>query len=650
MDKDLERILGELTKGINKLSDKIDDIADGSKSNTTSGRSLAARDMRTSLGRNANENSAFSRNKNDYYGRDDAGRFDGTGSLKGLVEQVKKVEAEYNKQEKVLNHNQKLLDDINKYYGKTKSSMSREERAKIDNQIRLEQAFINETKVRNEYNKFLKDNLAKTIEIQNTELEARKKREEWELKGYNKSGKRNSGAEIFNSIGRFAHDLKTDSIGRNIGKGFSNVLNSAAKGAAFVNGGKLDVSNIADKVSGKLAQAGPYGAAASGLIQILKTAFEMYSKVNTAASKFARTVGGGANAVKSMETHMAAVATSLSSMDNKILPSWGKRVYDAAKLMESMAEYSTTLGKNTQYLSEKDIQALQDLKDYGIGMDILSQFETFGISLNRTSEQLTDMYSSASKKGLNAKAVTDAMTKNLKMAQSYTFAGGQKALARMAEKSVALKYNIEAAARFADKVSTLEGAAQAGANLSVLGGSFARVGGNPLSMLYGGLQDPERLNDMMLNMTRNMANWDSENQEMRISAYNRQRIKAAASAMGVDYNDMINQAMNQGKRNRIDSQMSNQITDETTREFIRNIATLDEKGNAKVNINTGRKNELGLDIYEEKLVSALTEADRKVLEEESKRKGQKDKATIGDILEQTMSTQDRLDALIEAVS
>ena len=487
--------------------------------------------------------------------------------------------------------------------------------------------------------------LEKRKEIELQQREARLSEEKWTQNGYNSNGKKNSFAELTGAIGKATAYFKSNSFGRIIGDGLSKATNGAAKGLAFVNNGKMDVGAIANKVSGALSAAGPYGAAAGGIVQILKTMFEMYSKVNTAASKFARTVGGGSKAIHDMQNRMVKLADNISHAEGK-LASFGQRAYDAAKLMETMLEYSNKLGKNTQYMSQNEIKALQDLKDFGIDMDVVNQFETFGIQADAVSEKMAKLYGTSGKHGLNAKAVTDVVVKNMKMAQQYTFAGGQKALERMAEKAVALKYNMESVAKFAEKVSTLEGAAKTGAELSVLGGDFARMG-NPLSLLYGGLQDPERLNEMMLKMTKDMAHWNSEKGQMDISAYNRQRMRAAATSMGIDYNDLYSQALNQGKRNIIDASMSGAL-DEDTREFVRNIARIKD-GKAVVSVATGRKGENGEDLYEDKLVSDLTDRDKKRLQAESEKKDVKENATVGDLIIQTRSTQDKLDDIIQQI-
>jgi hypothetical protein len=289
-----------------------------------------------------------------------------------------------------------------------------------------------------------------------------------------------------------------------------------------------------------------------------------------------------------------------------------------------------------------DFKSLEDLRQWGIDSSVLSQFDTFALSMEVIDKKIKSIYSDSGRQGLNAKAVTDVVTKNLKMAQNYTFAGGLRALERMAQKSVALKYNMEAVSRFADKVSTLEGAATTGAQLSVLGSDFARMG-NPLTMLYGGLQDLEQLNDMMLNMTKNMAYWDSQKGHMEITAYNKFRLRTAAEAMGVDYNELYNQAVTQGKRNIIDKQLdiSGKVNDDTTREYIKNIAQI-ENGKGYVVFHEG-------DTERRVDVDKLTENDKEKLAQESKRYADEQNAKLGDVLTQTRTITEKLNDLIDVL-
>ena len=134
--------------------------------------------------------------------------------------------------------------------------------------------------------------------------------------GLNKKGKETSFSEITKAFSKALSAprvaLQTQSVGRLAAKGVAAAANVGAGAAKLVQSGKMDVSGMADKASEALSHAGPYGAAAAGIIQILKVAFEMYSKVDKAASDYARSVGGGHVAQVKMRNSAAELAEEMS--------------------------------------------------------------------------------------------------------------------------------------------------------------------------------------------------------------------------------------------------------------------------------------------------------------------------------------------------
>lgn len=451
--------------------------------------------------------------------------------------------------------------------------------------------------------------------------------------GLNKKGKETSFSEITKvfskalSAPRVA--LQTQSVGRLAAKGVAAAANVGAGAAKLVQSGKMDVSAMADKASQALSNAGPYGAAAAGIIQILKVAFEMYSKVDKAASDYARSVGGGHVAQVKMRNSAAELAEEMSK--------FGKTAYLAEEILERMGEASEKFGRNLEGLSTADLRSLKDLKNFGIEDDVITQFDTFGISVHNVSKQIADLYGESGKRGLNAKATIKAFTSNLKMAQNYTFARGQKALMDMAMKSAQLKFNLRDAEQFANKVSTLEGSMTAGAQLSVLGGNFA-MQGNPLAMMYNALNDVEGLQNQMLDMTKGMARWDSKKGQLDITAFDRERLKAMSQATGIDYGELTSMTFNQARVDRVSQQLGGGFSKDEE-EYIKNLASLDEKGNAYIRV--GDKEYSMNDIRDNK------DGVRTQLKSESEAKDTKEGADLGDIWSSTRSIQDKLDDFIK---
>ncbi len=480
-----------------------------------------------------------------------------------------------------------------------------------------------------ETEKIKSENAGKQEHIDITHQNAMAKKEQQRLKGYNEKGEKKASAELHEMLGNLKAKFKEESAGRLVGEGVNKVAQGAAGAAKAIASGKMDVSGVADKATEALSKMGPYGAAAGALVQILKTAFEMYAKVDKAASDYARSVGGGRAAQDKMRVSAASLAEEMSK--------FGKTAYLAEEILERMGEASEKIGRNLEGLSTADLRSLKDLKNFGIEDDAIAQFDTFGVSVHNMSKEMADLYGEAGKKGLNAKATIKLLTSNLKMAQNYTFARGRKALADMALKAAQLKIDLKDAEQFANKVSTLEGAMAAGAQLSVLGGNFA-MQGNPLAMMYNALNDVEGLQDQMLAMTKGLARWNSKKGQIDMLGEDRVRLKAVAESTGTDYNTLVTQAFNQARLERVGQQLGGGFTKDEEN-YIKNLASLDEKGNAYIKV--GDKEYSMNDIRDNK------DGVRTQLKSESEAKDTKEGADMGDLWSETRSIQDKLDDYIK---
>jgi hypothetical protein len=498
----------------------------------------------------------------------------------------------------------------------------------------------------NEKNTRRKNTIEKVKHRQKTQEDAIANREnwgnvlerKWNLKNYHKNGgltKRAAlhGGVINKSIGKMAKKVASVHPAARAAFIAAEAVSFGAKamekGIKTIQSGKADISGLADGLSNAISKMGPMGKIYASMIQVAKVGYEEFARIDKAASNYVRSVGGGRAAMVRMRKEAGRVAKEMSK--------WKGIAYDAEEILNRLAETSNKVGRNLEYLSVDDMQALVDLKNFGIGDDTIAQMDTFGISVHNVSKQMADLYGESGKRGLNAKATIQAFTSNLKMAQNYTFARGQKALMDMAMKSAQLKFNLRDAEQFANKVSTLEGAMTAGAQLSVLGGNFA-MQGNPLAMMYNGLNDVEGLQEQMLAMTKGMARWDSQKGQLDITAFDRERLKAMSQATGIDYSELTSQAFNQARVDRVSQQLNGKAFDKTHEDYIKNIAELDENGRAYVKLD-------GKTHYVDELQNNSTLLAK--LKNESERKDTKEGADIGDLWSETRDVQSKLDDYVK---
>lgn len=388
---------------------------------------------------------------------------------------------------------------------------------------------------------------------------------------------------------------------------------------------RVTTGQTADVLINGVSKLGGVGAVAGGIMSLIKSAFEIGNKEQQSAADYVRSFGGGKRGTYSAQQTARALISSERA--SKL----GYRIEDAYSAMTSFSE---AVGRTADHLSRRDLESAVNLNRFGLGGHVVSDFDTFGKSIEETDNFFTQLYGKVSKKGLSFKNVSKAVNDNLKMAQSHTFANGLRGLEAMAEKAVQLKYNMQQVAAFSDKVSTVEGALQAGANLSVLGGTFAQYS-DPMQLLYESLNNQEALNDRMIEMFGKSAFWDSTKGEFSMAPEDRMLLKAGAQAAGLNPNEMLNLSYNNARVRRVESQLGSGI-DKDTAEYIKNIAQISKNGRAYVTLNGERKN-----------VSELSNADKKMLKTESDKKSDIKNADLGSIYGQTMTIGEKMQAMLD---
>ena len=385
---------------------------------------------------------------------------------------------------------------------------------------------------------------------------------------------------------------------------------------------RVTTGQTADAAISKVSERLPiFGA----ILSLVKSAFDIGNREQQSAADYVRQFGGNQRGM------ISAQSTARSLVDSPRARQLGYRVEEAYSAMTSFTE---AVGRTADHLSQRDLESAVNLGKFGIGGQTIKDFDSFGQSLRATDAFFAKLYGDVSKKGLSFKAVSKAVNDNLKMAQTHTFANGLRGLTAMAEKAVQLKFNMQQVASFADKVSTIEGALQTSASLSVLGGSFAQYG-NPLEMLYDGLNDTEAAFERISKMMEGRAFWDSSKGEISMATSDRMLTKEAAKAMGISGDEAINMAYNNARIKMVESQILGGI-DKETAEYIKNIAQINKAGKAYVTLNG-----------QEKYVSSLNAGDKEALKAESQKKGEIENADLGSIYQKTMTIGEKLQAMLD---
>lgn len=311
----------------------------------------------------------------------------------------------------------------------------------------------------------------------------------------------------------------------------------------------------------------------------VKSLTDPWAKADHAASKYVKTVG---MARKGMEELRKNTLGNLT---------WNglarKYNIDPTELLEAQTNYVKGIGRNVR-MSDADQENMAAMRAVmgERGNELAVLFENFGVSMSSTAEHAGKMFEDASKAGISFEKYTDNVAKNFKIAQNYTFKNGIKGLESMAKKATAIKLDMQQVAAFADKVNTVEGAIDVSAKLQVLGGPFAAMA-DPLGMLNESLNDMEGLEDRLIKMVSGMGSFDKSTGEVKVSSFNKIRIKEAANAMGISYDNLMESVNADAKRGEIKKQISASATasalPEEMKELIMNSGTFKD-GKAGVSI------------------------------------------------------------------
>lgn len=321
----------------------------------------------------------------------------------------------------------------------------------------------------------------------------------------------------------------------------------------------------------------------------LKEIEETWGVTNQAAHDYGKAVGLNADQIRRMHDEQISWMS-----DNDITKQFNIGADEMFKLMGS---YNQQLGRAVALTNEAKINlvSMRNVIGEEQAIKFTTNLDKFGLDVDATKDLVEGIVGDARRSGIVLSNLTQNVADNLYLAQQYTFEDGIEGLVRMAEKATAVKWNMEQTAAFAEKVNNVEGAIKTGAQLSVLGGPFAQFS-NPMGMLYESLNDMEGLQDRMFAMFGSLGEWNQEKGMLDISAFDKQRIRAAASAMGLNYGEVINNVNQQARRNVVMDQIKGYGLDENTTELIANTAQIDrETGRAYVMYNDEKvfANEIG---------------------------------------------------------
>ena len=386
--------------------------------------------------------------------------------------------------------------------------------------------------------------------------------------------KRNDESELLDQLLEQRASLKRDITGHK--KAFEELTEAAKKGTKAI----IESQEAVRKAKEQWKEVGTDFSNALGHFRsafgVIKDSTEYWRRQEDAIAKLSNQFGFTTDELGNYRKFILEASVETERLYN----------ISAEGLMKLQQGYAETTSRAVKF-NEAQIDAQAQYSKL-VGEDnvteFLSQMDKFGVGITDAISQMDSLYSLAKENGIATTAASKIFVDNLKTAQNYTFSGGLNNLRQMAVYSARMKVNLAEIGNAVDKMSNPEGAIEAAARLQVLGGQFSTLS-NPISMLFESMHDFEGLTERITDMFEGLGTFNKITGQVDIGGVDRLRIKAAAEALGVSFENAMEMARERVKRNQIkqDVQFQTNLT-EDDKELLMTLAQFNKQSGFTVNL------------------------------------------------------------------
>jgi hypothetical protein len=261
----------------------------------------------------------------------------------------------------------------------------------------------------------------------------------------------------------------------------------------------------------------------------------------------------------------------------------GGTVFEA---IETTRQISEATRKNV-VASTEDISKLFSANQIlgGSVKDIVENFQDIGVQFAQVGTQLEESISYIQSVGVNAGQVMSKVFENMSQMNRFNFQDGVQGLTRMATQATALKFDMGQVFTLADAALDPEGAIKLSSAFQRLG---LAAGGltDPFELMYKSLNDPEGLQDSLVEMTKQFTFFDEKTKSFKINPAGMLQLRELQKETGLSAAEMSKLALNTADLDRKLSTLrpSLKFENEEDKMYLANIAKMDKGGEYTVDI------------------------------------------------------------------
>lgn len=226
----------------------------------------------------------------------------------------------------------------------------------------------------------------------------------------------------------------------------------------------------------------------------------------------------------------------------------------------------------------------QILQDSRIGVkDLVEGFQDVGMQFSLIGDQVKDSITYIQSVGVNAGAVMEKVMENMSQMNRFNFQDGVQGLTKMATQATMLKFDMGQVFNLADRALDPQKAIELSAAFQRLGLSAGDLT-DPFQLMYKSLNDPEGLQQSLVEMTKQFTYFDEQTKSFKISPAGMLQLRELESQTQISAKEMSKLALNTADLDRKLSMLrpSLKFENEEDKMYLANIAKMDKEGNYKV--------------------------------------------------------------------
>jgi len=254
---------------------------------------------------------------------------------------------------------------------------------------------------------------------------------------------------------------------------------------------------------------------------------------------------------------------------------------------ETMSEISEATGKNV--IANADAAGKMYATSQVLGKSVhslVSGFADVGVQFAQIDDQMEVATKYVRDMGLNTKQVMDGVLSNFDKLNKYNFEGGVQGMTKMAAKATMFRIDMRQAFELAEKVISPEGAVEVASAFQRLGVAAGNMA-DPFALMNASINDPGALQDTIVNIGKQFTYFDEKTKSFKINPQGMLTMRELAKETGISYDELTKAGLAASELDKRLSQISPSVTfkDESDKQFLSNLAQMNDKGEYEVKIS-----------------------------------------------------------------